>query len=371
MNQKSGFIKKIKQNRPFLVVVLCAYLLSSLLFFTSLDNRFFDLFLRLLPSLTEDEKVYVLMLDDASMELAGGFPFRREVMADIVVLLKEFGVESIVFDLSYLDESAHRFDPDYAAGVLAHYLDSGFDLLEETAVLAMNGEFSLNDIHIAHEIVRDDLEESVFSLGRDVDDFFARALAFSGNSWLTLTFVSSKDVFGSEEYITNEEIDRYIAANFAMKNVINNGDTKTREMVGVMPAIQKLLTRAKGAGFVNAPTDRDGLRRRVELLFKYQDEYYGHLALAAMRERLGYTSIEVSNRAVTLLMEDGKTLRIPRAQDGTMLYKWPKKLFYDYQVMSLVEFIQYNLIERVFVSNLETMSNFGFFFYWDNGMNPL
>src|SRR5215475_11464269 len=93
-----------KKSFIWIWVTLSAFALSSLLFFTSLDNKFFDLFLRLLPSLTENEKVYVLTLDDDSINYAGGFPFRREVMADVVILLKELGVQTIAFDLSYLDE---------------------------------------------------------------------------------------------------------------------------------------------------------------------------------------------------------------------------------------------------------------------------
>ena len=119
-------MSKVKGKKSFILITLAACLLSALLFFTSFDSKFFDLFLRILPSLTEDEKVFVLTLDDDSINYAGGFPFRREVMADVIVLLKELGVETIAFDLSYLDESPQRFDPEYAAQVFESLLDSGF-----------------------------------------------------------------------------------------------------------------------------------------------------------------------------------------------------------------------------------------------------
>ena len=106
---------KTSRRKTFIRVTLTAFAVSSLLFLTSLDNKLFDLFLRFLPSLTEDEKVYVLTLDDDSINYAGGFPFRREVMADVVILLKELGAQTIAFDLSYLDESPYRLDPEYAA----------------------------------------------------------------------------------------------------------------------------------------------------------------------------------------------------------------------------------------------------------------
>ena len=131
-------MSKAKRKNPFIAVTLVAFVLSSSLFFTSADNRFFDIFLRILPSLTEDEKVFVLTLDDDSMALAGGFPFRREVYGDIVILLKELGVREIVFDLSFLDESALRFDERYTADALGWFLASSFYRLNEAASAAVD-----------------------------------------------------------------------------------------------------------------------------------------------------------------------------------------------------------------------------------------
>jgi len=369
---------KVK-NKSFVRVTLAAFAVSSLLFLTSLDNKFFDLFLRFLPSLTESEKVYVLTLDDDSINYAGGFPFRREVMADVVILLKELGVQTIAFDLSYLDESPYRLDPVYAAEVFGRYLDENFSLLDEASTSVIDGigpatnrnekELFKKDMKDLHNSVRGELETSLSLLTRDVDEYFAQALAFSGCSWLTLTMLRNEDIFEGGEIATNADIDQYLKNYIALKNVVDKGDRKTPEMAGVMPAINKLMSRAKGAGFVNASPDKDGLRRRINLLVKYKGEYYGHLALVALQEKLGYTSIEVSNNAVTLVKPNGK-LRIPRARDGTMLLKWPKKSFYDYRIMSLIQLIQYTVIEPVFESNINLMNDSGFFVYWENGKNP-
>jgi len=372
---------KAKRKKPFIRITLAAFFVSLLLFFTPLDNKIFDLFLRFLPSLTENKNVYVLTLDDNSMELAGGFPFRREAMAEIVVLLKEFGVSQIAFDLSYLDESAARFDVDYASDALNEYLNSIFDRLDANAVSVINRigpstsaltrDQYVQDTLSLHGTVRAELEESVPSLGRDVDEYFAQAIAFSDCTWLTLTMILPENVFDSEsEFETDAEIDEYLAGYIAPDNIISKGDTKTPEAVGVMPAIQKLLSRAKGAGFVNAGPDSDGLRRRVNLLLKYQGDYYGQLAFTALREKLDYASVEISNRAIALKKNDGSVLKIPRAQDGSVLLKWPKKLFYDYKMMSLVELIQYNMIEPVFAYNLAMMQDSGFFYCWDEDITP-
>jgi adenylate cyclase len=282
--------------------------------------------------------------------------------------------------LSYLDESPYRLDPEYAADVFGSYLDTNFTLLDEASKTLIDAigpatsrrdrELYKQDMESLHHSVRGELETSLSLLTRDVDEYFARALAFSDCSWLTLTMLRPEDIFDGGEIASNAEMDQYLAGYIALENVIDAGDSKTPVMAAVMPAIHKLLSRAKGAGFVNASPDPDGFRRRINLLVKYKGAYYGHLALAALRERLGYTSIEVSDKAVTLVKPDGGKLRIPRARDGSMLLKWPKKLFYDYRVMSLVQLIQHTAIEPVFARNIAMMNDSGFFFYWDDGQNP-
>ncbi|MDR2575676.1 MAG: CHASE2 domain-containing protein [Treponema sp.] len=371
---------KTSQRKSFVKVSLAAFAVSSLLFLTSLDYKFFDLFLRFLPSLTENEKVFVLTLDDDSINLAGGFPFRREVMADVVILLKELGVQTIAFDLSYLDESPYRLDPVYAADVFGRSLDTNFARLNEAAAAVIDGivpsagqnqrELYKRDMKNLFRGVRGELEASFSLLTMDVDRYFAQAIAFSDCSWLTLTMFRPEDILEGGEVTTNAEIDQYLADYIALENISGADDSKTRDMAAVMPTIQKLLSRAKGAGFVNASPDIDGFRRRINLLVKYKGAYYGHLALVALRDKLGYTSIEVTDRAVTLIKPDGGKLRIPRAQDGSMLLKWPKKTFYNYRIMSLVQLVQYTLIEPVFAQNIALMNNSGFFSYWDNGRNP-
>ena len=331
-------MKIIRKSKTFILIALASCALACLLFFSSLDLKIFDLFLRLLPPLTENEKVIVLALDDASMEYSGGFPFRREVMADVVVLLKELGVETIVFDLSYLDESARRFDPAYAEDMFVqHFNDEILSRMDVISIIPL--------------------------LGRDVDDYFARALAFSGCSWLALTMFE-------HEITDSREIENYLLKETAFANVNNKGDTKTPQAFGVMPPIEKLLSRAKGFGFVNAAPDTDGLRRRVNLLLEYKDQYFKQLMLSAIKEKLGYNSIDVNNNFLTLNMNDGSITRIPRAQDGSVLLRWPFKPFNDYNIMSLVPLIQYTAIEPVLARNIAVMQESGFFYCWEKTLTP-
>jgi adenylate cyclase len=203
-------------------------------------------------------------------------------MADVMVLLKELGVRSITFDLNYLDESPQRLDRDYAGKVFSRYLDEGFDNINETAVQVFDGfatgiisreegEIYKNEFIALNGMIRSELERSLEYLTRDVDEYFARALAFSGCSWLTLTMINVGHIlYGAEIPKPDETMKALLESRAALKNIEAYNDRLIPEMVGVMPAIYKLLNRAAGAGFVNVDADPDGIRRRVNLIIRYK-----------------------------------------------------------------------------------------------------
>ena len=339
-----------RAKTSFIYTALAAVILSCFLFFTSLDKKIFDIFLRILPMPVEDQSLYILTLDDPSIDSGGGFPFRRDVMGDIIVFLTEMNVKTIAFDLSFLDENPSRFDLDYAQNIFFQYSDTI--------------DFSMNPDELKQEF-----RSLIPYLYKDVDEYFAQAIAFTGNTVLTLTMIPLENIIDGYEIEQQEsDIDRYIAEKLALNTITTQNDTKTPEMVGIIPAIQTLMTRAKGAGFVNSDRDQDGVNRRIHLLTKYRDSYYPHLSLAALQQKLGYDSIHVTDKLITLIIPGGD-IHIPRAQDGSILLRWPQKTFFDYLQISLSEFIQYNNIESVFVQNLALMNDLGFFNLY-MGHNP-
>jgi len=364
---------------------LAAFLLALPLFFSPLDHKLYDLFLSTLPSLSESAQIRVLTLDDDSIEYSGGFPFRREVMADVVILLKELGAKSISFDLSYLDESPYRLDPDYASDIFSIYLDEGFGEINDTAEFIIDGlasgqisradsELYKDEFFDLNDRVRGTLEESLAYLARDVDAYFAEALGFSDCSYLTLTMISRQHLLNDAELIMPEAETAEQLNRVALSSIESEGDSITPEMAQVFPAITKLLRLAKGAGTVNADPDSDGIRRRLHLLLKYQGKYYPNLTLVGMSEILGNPGIAVNNNEIILKNAVIKGVRqdihIPRARDGSVLLKWPKKSFYEYNQSSLLELIQHTTLEPVLAENFYTMDSSGFFYFYDGEENP-
>jgi adenylate cyclase len=376
----------MNKKNLFLVIPLIMTALCSLFFLTSLDNKVYDLFLRTTPSLTEDPSVLIITIDDGAIENVGVFPWIRDILADAIVFLREMDAAMVAFDLNYIDNSPVQVDGAYVREDLPRYLEDGFRRLDEGIAAAIDGfaggRFEVQDagdqkenLKTLSRIVRNELGVSIDYVSRDVDAYFADTLEFFGNSWLTLTMVTRGDILGEEKtYAMDPAIQSWLEKHIALKNTVSNNDARTPEEPGVIPAIYKLLSRSRGAGFVNATPDADGYRRRVHLLMKHNKQYYGQLTFAAMQEMLGNPQIEVSNSAIILkgavIKGSPRDMRIPRAEDGSLLLNWPRKSFYDYNIMSSWDLIKYNRLEAAFASNLANMSESGFFGYWDGDGNP-
>jgi adenylate cyclase len=370
----------------FLLVPILVSAFCSLLFLTNLDGQVYDLYLRTLPSLKEDQKILIIKVDDGAIENVGIFPWTRDILADAIVFLREMGALTVAFDLSYLDNSPVRVDPDYVQNELPRYIDNGFMRINETAGQVIDGFAQGNfgrrdaeDIKTSlaeiNDSIKSELEVSIGYITRDVDAHFANTLQFFGNSYLTLTMIQAEDILGDDKsFEMDPEIQIWLENHIALENITVINDTLTPEAPGIIPAIFKLISRADGAGFVNAIPDSDGYRRRVHLLMKHNGLYYPHLILASMAEMLGSPGIEVSNTRIVLKNANlggvTKDIIIPRTEDGTVLVKWPKKQFSEYNTMSSWDLIRYNRIEADLIYNLGIMDESNFFAYWEGDETP-
>ncbi|TVR85398.1 MAG: CHASE2 domain-containing protein, partial [Spirochaetaceae bacterium] len=384
----------------FIIVPVLAVLMCSLLLLTTLDHRVYDLFLRAIPSLTEDDSVLIIKVDDEAIENVGLFPWPRDILADAIVFLREMGADTVVFDLSYLDNSPATVAPRYVNEELPRHLQHSFEEIDFTIAQVMDGvasgfigpadaELYKEQILEFNRSIKNSLGASISHVTRDVDAYFAGALGLFGSSFLTLTMVDPDDliiedpllidmdeVHGEEPTFDMSFYDiDWLKENIALHNVTAINDTRTPRQIGIIPAIETLLRRSHGAGFVNAQPDADGYRRRLHLLMKHDGQYYGQLAFVPLLEFLGHPAIEVTNSSITLqgAMLNGtpQDIRIPRAEDGSVLVKWPKKQFRDYNQISSWQLIRNASQEGRLVRNLEAMEESGFFGYWDDGPPPL
>ncbi|HNY21777.1 MAG TPA: CHASE2 domain-containing protein [Treponemataceae bacterium] len=368
----------------YLIVPVAAVLLCSLFLFTTADSKVNDLFARAIPSLKENADVLLISIDDASIEEVGLWPWTRDIMADATVFLREMGADTVAFDLSYLDKSPVKVDPAYVKEQLPTYVENGFrqidDGVAETLDAFARGQIGERDakarISENNQRVKNSLDTSINYVARDVDSYFGKTLRLFGKSYLTLTMITPDNIIGDDKSIKMDPKElAWLEERVALKNVTARHDTLTPECIGITPAINELLSNAMGAGFVNADADPDGYRRRLQLLIKHNGRYYGQFVLVPLLQRLGNPDIEVTNSYILLknahLGKKVENIKIPRAEDGSVLVRWPKKEFGDYNSIIAWELIRNNVIERQLVENLQIMRDAGFFGQYDGEPTPL
>lgn len=371
----------------FILVPLLSVALASLLLFTSLDLKVFDLFQKTLPEEEMDTSILIIKVDDEALSHVGPFPWSRDVLADGILLLKEMGAEQVIFDLSYLDHRPEEVDRDYLQSEYPHLISENFQNLnivteqfiwdiEDGLVEKDDLSWYSDEILQYHNVIEADILEGLDRAYKDNDRYFANALDFFGDSYLTLSMVSSEII---HDETVSFDMSPYnvplLEERCSLTSIENLNDNKTRNMIGIIPAIENLLEASNGAGFVNASPDKDGYRRRVDLLSRYNEQYYAQLILPALLKRIGDPELSVNNKEIIIenarIQGELLNFSIPRTNDGSIWIKWPQKEFKDYPQMSSWELIRYCRLEKMFIENLRNMRNSGFMDYWNEDYNPL
>ena len=345
---------------PVLAVAICSLLLLS-----PLDNKIADFFQRPFKSTEESPEVVMVMVDDSAVENIGTFPFSRDVYSRMLDNLKELGARSVVFDLSFLDHSQATVDEKYVNENLPGYVNDYFSLLNDAAadslVAFAEGDVDLDEAYEYYDSqstrYEQQLNTAISHVITPIDDILANSIKDFGNTFLTLTFEDGVKPSDQEE----EFLDGYIA----LKHVVADQDTITPEYTGVTPALYDFITKAKSAGFVNTAPDSDGIYRRVNLVVKYNGRYYGQLVFRPILEQMGNPIIEITDDYIKV-----DSLKIPRAQDGSVILKYPKKKFIEYNNLSLWNVYFLTAMENAFLTNIQIMNDSGFFEDFDQGDNP-
>lgn len=348
---------------PFIAVIIC-----TLLVFTSLDNKIADLFQRTLPDLKESDNVIMVNIDDSSVDAIGTWPFSREVYADTLVILKDLKAEAAVFDLSFIDKSQTKVNKEYVETELPHYVDEDFgELSDQVAWLLMEAEGYdvTEELNGVMDSVQNRIKTAIQYSIRDVDQALANDLKFFDNSYLTLTFDNDFPPLG-------EVTEHYLAEELSIKDISVAKNARVPKYKGVEPAITDFLFQAKKAGFVNAPADADGFLRRLHLIFEYKGNYYPQLLFAPILNYLGNPHIDVRRNKIILKdckFPDGtRDLKIPLAQDGSVIIKYPKKSFYDYKNITLWSAYRILLLEKDLSASLKELNENGFFSFWEGDL---
>jgi adenylate cyclase len=344
-------------------------ILSSSPLFKDGENKIYDTFLRFRPRRERINNVVFLDVDDQAVAHIGVFPWPRSVMADGLLLLKEYGAAAAVFDIEYIDKSPTQVDEvylkqglrtDYArrfaeiganmADILSA-LSAGYIKAEDAS--AYTGE--VTEL-IAGE--RDLLYQDTLGIIRDNDRYLAEAAALFGKAWGTLNL--------QDEYpLEGEQAERRVVAEQRFSYPVAAADKVSGgAYVDILPPIPVFMEALRGAGFTNVEIDRDGTRRRIYLTRKIRDHWYAQLAFAPLLEYLGNPALELGRRRLTMkgaLLPGAPApadVVIPLDSQGAMMLDWPLTNYND--SYTHLSFARFSYLEEYYVHIKEYLDALGY-----------
>jgi adenylate cyclase len=316
----------------------------SLLFwlgiFQSLEDRFYDFFLRFRQEREHTQSVVFLDVDDDAIAYNGVFPWPRSVTADGLLRLKEFGARSAIFDIEFIDRGPQGVDSLYLNQGLSSDFSRSFGEIkaasQDLLSALRSGRINRNDIDDYSRELQGLInaeQESLFShaqsVARDNDQYLAQAIALLGNGWMTLNLRPSA--------LSGEQAERRPLAEERFSYPLNAAArSHTGEgFVDILPPLPVFAASAKGAGFTNVVIDNDGVRRRIYLAQKIGDYWYLQLSFAPLVNFLGNPQIRLEPGSMLIqgarFPADAQTrdIRIPLDDKGRMMLDWPRTDYND------------------------------------------
>lgn len=355
-----------------LIPVISALLFTGLLFtefFQSLDSKLYDQMLRLRPGINQDERLLIVDVDDLTITNINMYPLSRDIFADGIVLMKEFSPYWGVLDIEFVDRSPSGINlsvmnntiPDEFSRTFSDIrvnqesffqslLEGRFPLAEAAPVIQQLSEFTNSE--------EQRLYSEVQKIARDNDEYLGLALKYFGNVTATVNMMDEKDPTIKEEHRKFTEENYTFGSKLEIEDEVNDPFS---EAVEIKPSIMKILSRSTAAGFPRVEIDPDGVRRRVDLIYQNNGNYYGQLGFITYWNMIGRPTMATDGKSLLL---KGKEISIPLTQDGRMLIHWPKADYIDsFRHISFYSLYRHDMLFNDLFYNLEILEQEGLLGY--------
>lgn len=366
------------------VIVIFVILLCGILGVTGLvekiEFRVYDALLEIKPATTQNPNIRLVNIDDAASGEMGVWPWGREILADVLVRLREVGAKTAVFDIEYISSGSLGIAPDVLAELpdsFSYELDNVATLMSEFSSSVAHNGIALNQVEsVSDDLINNyivpsyqNLYDKIDVLVRDNDEYFGKAIRFFGNAWLTIN-AADLSIKVDPEY--REYLDTNLL-NYNVKdptNEIEKGNDYTFKFMyntipGFSPALPIFMKNAAGAGFTNVSIDSDGSRRRIELLRKNNDVYIAQLSFAPLLSLLDTKELErtkthlVVKNALFPGEEKRRDISIPLDSHGRMLINWiPNNFVTSFKSDSVLFLIDIDRVEENLIEQLKNLETF-------------
>ena len=334
-----------------------------------LELRAFDAALNTLPEPETDDGIVIVGIDDQAVNLVGNWPWGRDLIGDGLITMRSLGASQIVLDIEYPDASpvvvdAEQFqgDVDAVFGTLGSNLMALADAIGSGQLPAESGARFLSDLGAELQTDttrRDRLAATII----DRDTYLGNSLAAIGTSIVPFSWRPEEgdESFSLPPWLST--VDVQIAENLSPAEAQNSSRNRTPRGVptagSLVTAIPQIGSRAAASGFVNTVIDPDGVKRRSNLLIQSGDSYLPAIGLVPLMLD-GYTDIRVTENEYLISSEDD-TLRLRRAADGSVLFRWHRGQIQDgFQTISYARIIELDTLLLDIEFNLRLMQDAGY-----------
>ncbi|MDX9801730.1 MAG: CHASE2 domain-containing protein [Spirochaetia bacterium] len=349
------------------------------------EKRVYDVLLNIKPSIEERQEILLLNIDDLAIAQVGVWPWSRDIVADGLILMKEFDTSYVVFDIEYVDRSPQGIDSRYLEEIIPDLFTSQFsglrnnivDLFSAIAgglIPLSDAEDYVNDLAGLTDSLKTQLLDAVNHIARDNDIYLGKTARLFDTAFFTVNMLPD-DI---QLINVSEELTEYVKSNISVK--VSGFDPEKNTLFekarSLQPAILPIISKGKGAGFPNVIVDDDGVRRRIDIFKEYEGELYPQLVTAPLLDYLGNPEVSVSGTRLTfsgVKYPDGSAgdITIPLTEEGEMLIHWPKKLFAEsFRQLSFNNLVVHDKLLDNILMNLEIMDRAGYLAFYE-GDTPL
>lgn len=251
-NLQSNWVRVLLSFIVLMVFIGHASFVLRIPFIDQLENIAYDQHLMLTMPDTVDDSVVIVDIDEVSLTAEGRWPWPRNKLAQLIEqLFEQYEVSIVGFDIVFAE-------PDDS---------SGLGVLEALAVAQLKD----ND-HFQSQL-------QVIRPALDYDGIFAETIQ-KYDIVLGYYFSLGGNANAAQKTGTLPEP-------LFEKSVFQGKKVQFLTASGYGANLDALSSSALGAGHFSQQPDRDGVVRRVPMLIRYGDDYYGSLALEIVRHVLG------------------------------------------------------------------------------------
>lgn len=265
-------MKQDKKNKFYYAILII--IIISFIIILGENNHFFErpelMSLDIRTKLLRNNKalspeIVLILIDESSLktlnDIAGRWPWPRQIHADLIDFLSISGAKSIIMDILFTENQLEANQSDTNLG------NNDLRLVEATK--------SAKNVYHATQIFT------------DLEDEYNKS-------------------------ILNKPLPQTFSQKFGINTVEN--DIFSNNNNYYLP-FKKLYHAAKGIGVVSFMPDIDGVYRREKLLFPYQDKYFPSLAMGVFIDQRRFNKILI-NRSSLKMYGPNSLMEIPLTSDN-------------------------------------------------------